>query len=508
VAVEQSTHVDSTARQATVHQQLRYRIAYEPLDALVLNVPRGFLRMKDLSLKCDGEDLELDALVTEDTERDDDLIELRVPLSSARLGTCEVAIQYTAPVDRASRDEAAKIMLPLAVPVSGEPAGDDPGETFVFRGHVLAVDLPNGTRLQTLDAPWAALDNAAGEADQGNRFSAEQPVPQVQLNLVFGGARGAEVTLVRQAWIQPWLTPTSRRDRASFRVRTAARQIQLRLPEGADLAKADLFVNGMPVATSQVGELEVLIELNGQFGQREYLVEVWYPFARPRPHRGAISLGLPQVVHADWIERMYLQVVLPPDEQLVGTPSAMTSEMSWGWRGVRWGSQPQLSTGELETWMDTAWACDVPAGANLYLFSRFGALETVNLHTASRSRIVLIASGVLLVAGLLWIYVPLIRRAWVLLLAVCAFGFVAAAYPEPAVFGAQAAAVGLALVVAARLMHWAIVERRMSRAVVHGTSMATADRSTTETQLRPPPGSSHRGSATVPATSSVPVPDP
>ena len=175
---------------------------------------------------------------------------------------------------------------------------------------------------------------------------------------------------------------------------------------------------------------------------------------------------------------------------------------------MRWGSRPQFDAAEMELWMNTAWACDVPAGASQYLFSRFGSLETVELRTSSRSLIVLIASGGLLVAGLLWIYVPPIRQAWVLLLAICGFGFVAAAFPEPAVLVAQAAAVGLALVVVARVLHWTVVERRASRAVVHGTSMIPVERSTTETQIHRPRGSSHGGSGAVPAGPALPVPGP
>ena len=219
------------------------------------------------------------------------------------------------------------------------------------------------------------------------------------------------------------------------------------------------------------------------------------------------SLELPQIVDAQWVKHLYVQIVLPPDEQLVVAPAALTSEMVWGWHGIRLGSQPQLSTADLEAWMDTTLTVNVPAGANQYLFSRFGALPAAQFRTATRSLIALVASGVVLIAGLLWVYMPFARQPWIVLSVIAVFAFLASAYPEPAVFAAQAAALGLGLVIVARLLYWAIIERRVSKAIIHGTSIMQVDRSTTETQMRPPEGSSYGDSATVPAAPAAPAPN-
>ena len=240
VTVEQVTHVETNTRQAKVNQQLQYRIAYEPLDFLEFTVPNGFLRMDGLTLTLDGQTIDPASLVTGEAGRDD-LLALRVPLSAARIGTCEVLVEYTVPVEQLSREGASEVLLPLVIPISSGPPGDVVGETFVYRGHVLTAEMPNDIRLQPPGGPWKALENSAADTDREIRYTADQPVAQVRLELVFAGARGAEVTLVRKAWIQSWLTNTARRDRAAFRVRTATRQIQLRLPAGADVSKVDLL---------------------------------------------------------------------------------------------------------------------------------------------------------------------------------------------------------------------------------------------------------------------------
>jgi hypothetical protein len=268
-----------------------------------------------------------------------------------------------------------------------------------------------------------------------------------------------------------------------------------------------VFLDGVPVVPRVVDDRDLLIELRESFEPREYLVELWYPFTDGRPPRGRMSVELPQIAGAEWTKRMYYQLVLPGNEQLLAPPASLTSEMTWGWYGVRWGSRPRLNTGELESWMDTSLTADVPAGTNEYLFVCSSAHNTVQFRTARRSLIVLTASGIVLLAGLLWLYFPGVRRTWIVLLVICLFAYGAFSHPEAAVFAAQAAALGLGLAIAARLLHWTIVQRRIQRGVIHGTSVMPVDRSTTETQLRRTGGSSHGDTPTVPAASPVPTSD-
>jgi hypothetical protein len=362
------------------------------------------------------------------------------------------------------------------------------------------IDPPGGS--------WTALDGTADEVEGSNRFFSDAPVDEVDLRLVFRGPRNGGAAIASRAWVQTWLNSKERRDRASFRVRTGGKPIRVRLPAGADLSRVQLFVDGVPLDWPDEDQREVPIELaGGDVDSGEHLVELFYTFERGRAPPGGMSLELPQVTGVDWVKRIYWQVVLPGDEELVALPARLTPEAIWGWHGVRWGNRPRLDTDDLELWMDTSRSSPVPAGASEYLFSSFGPIETVSLRTASRSVIVLIASGIVLVGGLLWIYVPLVRRAWLILLVTVVFAFFALAYPEPAVFVAQAAVLGLGLAILARQLYWLVIERRMAKGVVHGTAFFTADRSTTRTQLRRVEGSSHGGSATVPAIPSGPAPE-
>ncbi len=539
VTVEQTTKVTSGARLAHVQQRLSYRVAHEPIDHLLLNVPSDMMGMSDLSFACDGIPFEPDPRPIGETngngtsgngasgngtkgdgtngtngngtnEDPDDTLMIRVPLTDTRVGTHTVTVEYDAPIRGSSRDARSSLMLPLVVPVShvspDAQEGTEP-EIFVFRSHTFSAEIPVDARLESPGRPWAAVDHTAGDSNGPTKYLTETPVDRLELGITFAGATNSLATTVRRAWIQPWLSPTDRRDRAAFRVRTAASQIRILLPTGADASKIEAFLNGVNVPPPEEVGREFPIELGNGFGQREYLIEMWYPFVDGRPARGAMSLELPQIVDAQWVKHLYVQIVLPPNEQLVVAPAALTSEMVWGWHGVRLGSQPQLETADIEAWMDTTLSVNVPAGANQYLFSRFGALPTVQFRTATRSLIALVASGVVLIAGLLWVYMAFARQPWIVLSVIAVFAFLASAYPEPAVFAAQVAALGLGLVIVARLLYWAIIERRVSKAVIHGTSIMQVDRSTTETQMRHPEGSSYGDSATVPAAPAAPAPN-
>jgi hypothetical protein len=546
VSVEQETGVSLQDQVAHVTQQLRYYIAHEGLDYLLLHVPPDLPRKEGFLLECDGSIVEPDLLRIEETPNG---TTQRLPLAGPRIGSCEVKVTYTVPVEPSDPANPAKLALPLVVPIAdGPPArettrpwinrlldlfigkspddrsdtsfldrlaawfAEDPAvarpvESLVYRGHTLSVGVTSPMQIEPPGDPWVELDGVTGEAVGQRQFFAETPADEVVLGLAVREPRKAGAAIATRAWVQTWLNADGRRDRASFRVRTGGKPVQVRLPAGADTSKVQLFVDGVPLPWPDADRREMTVLLAGEVDSREHLVELFYTFEPGRSPPGGMTLELPQVAGVDWVKRLYWQVVLPGGEELVAAPAGLTPEAIWGWHGVRWGNRPRLDTKDLEMWMDTSRSSQVPAGASEYLFSSFGPVEKVALRTTNRSLILLMASGIVLVGGLVWVYVPLVRRAWLVLPAVVVFAFFALAYPEPAIFVAQAAVLGLALAIVARHLYWIVIERRVAKGVVHGTAFFTADRSTTQTQPRRMEGSSHGGSATVPAVPAAPPPE-
>jgi hypothetical protein len=96
---------------------------------------------------------------------------------------------------------------------------------------------------------------------------------------------------------------------------------------------------------------------------------------------------------------------------------------------------------------------------NRYLYSTSGPATVIEFQTLSRSWIVLIASGTVIALGALLIYAPATRRPVVLLVTAVILLGTAVWSPSAAILGAQAAAVGLLLAIAAGFASWWIADR-------------------------------------------------
>jgi hypothetical protein len=172
----------------------------------------------------------------------------------------------------------------------------------------------------------------------------------------------------------------------------------------------------------------------------------------------SLDLEFPQLGRDTWTRRFYWQLVLPYDENVIMPPAQFTHEFTWGWNDYFWGRKPLLEQPQLETWIGARYQAPIPEGANRYVFSGLGRIRGGELRVASRAWIVLMASGVVLILGLVMIYVPATRNPAALLALAVLLLAVGVLYPEPTLLLAQAASLGLVLAVVA-----AILRRSLSR---------------------------------------------
>ena len=220
-----------------------------------------------------------------------------------------------------------------------------------------------------------------------------------------------------------------------------------------------------------------------------------------------MSLELPRLARGVLAYRTYWQLILPRHEHLLAPPADLIPEYRWDWQGWHWGRQSVLDQPHLETWSGGRHLSDLAAQTNRYLFSTLGSVEKCTLRTVTRATLVLGASGLMLVAGLVLIYVPAVRHPVVLLLAAVLLGCAAISYPEPALLASQAASAGSS---------W-----RFSRDGSGGPSPAEAAapwranrpaRPSTRLPRQPafplPPGSDETAAETGQAESSMPISDP
>jgi hypothetical protein len=119
---------------------------------------------------------------------------------------------------------------------------------------------------------------------------------------------------------------------------------------------------------------------------------------------------------------------------------------------------------ELEGWVGATPQAAPTSAQNEYLYTVLAPVLTIDLVTAPRWLIVLFASLLVLALGLIWLYVPVARRRWVVVVAGCLIAVLAFAYPSPAMLLAQASVLGFVVVLIAALLkqltsrptHWPV----------------------------------------------------
>jgi hypothetical protein len=469
VSVDVASQADLDGQGGRVEQKLAYLVSYEPTDHVVLDVPRRLAESGRLELKCDGQAVTPVAL-GEGAGDASKPVRMRVALPKATIGLCELSIRYVLLARKLSAEKRAVVPIPLVMPAEGD-----------LLSNRLRVMAASELHVQPRPGPWAVVEaglpppSRSPAERRGLQLAAAGRSSQVELE-VEGQSGGQPDVVVDRAWLQTWLTGEARRDRAVFQFTSSRREFELTLPAGAVLDQPGAALDGKPLPATATAENTLVVPLTGHGGAPgearvpgearwgRHTVEVRYHMADPRPPRGAMTLELAHPRSDAWVRQMYWQLVLPRDEHVVLSPRNFTGESTWGWSGSYWGRQPLLDQAQLEDWVGLPRAERglATGGVNDYLFSTLGTINDAELRTASRSMIVLAASGAVLLAGLLLIYWPKARHPASLLLATVALAGVLVLMPEPALLAAQAAVLGLVLALVAGLLSYTLGRRRQS----------------------------------------------
>ena len=175
----------------------------------------------------------------------------------------------------------------------------------------------------------------------------------------------------------------------------------------------------------------------------------------------------------------------------MAAPAEFTEEHHWGWKGPFLERVPFLEQPQLESWCGAAHRADVPAGTNRYLMSTMGTatgeklrtIDRAQVFTVDRAMVVSVASGMALLAGLLLIYVPVIRHPVTLLVVAVLLGMAALVEPEATLLVSQAASLGVVLALVAAALRKNALRLRRSRG--RGASALILDRSSSRYVRRP-----------------------
>lgn len=471
-----------------VEERLLYTVAHEAAESLVLLMPASLTQAERVLVQWQNKPLTMEP-VNNDQVSDDGTVAVRIHLPEPLLGPFQIDIAFEwadAEVDGiAAQAATVKLDVPLVMPGEGD-----------FNGCSVNVTTDAPVEVSLVDKAWTLDRDPRG--DRGGpalMLTATEAHTRIALGVTPAESALTDSLVVERAWIQTWLTDDQRIDRAVLRFRCRDGRFTLRMPPGstAEVYRLDNEIVSA-VSEGETPEERVLTLPQSEPAVGSHVLEISYELPQRQAAWGKRTFPLPSLLRATAVNPVYWQVLLPQNEFLLAGPQALAGDFRWTWQAVAWGRQPARGSEELELWSGSSLREEsLPPSLNPYLFSGMTLPPQLEITTISRMELVLLASGVVLAAGLAWIYLPRIRRSETLFVAAVALLAAATQWPDLALLFVQAAVVGVLLVALA-----AVLERRMvqppQRRVFRSGPSSVVGRSSTNTAVRtlPPTPASTR----------------
>jgi hypothetical protein len=428
--------------QVQVQQRLDYRVAHEPQRTFLLTAPRELLAPGNVQVWFEGEPLAINP-ASQRAGAGGRTVEFEFSTPTDKIGAFAIDVRYSVPLSL-SGEEPTPFALPLVLPAA---QGD-----FQFGGQRAVFMLAE--RLQIEPDPDESDEiTLAPAAESGSTDAYTWPQPAGLTYWLIGPARGSlgAAVQVSQAWIQTWLTWTTRQERVAYRLTTAHPAVRVRLPSGVRRSALQAAVDGHETELAVRGPRMAVVSIPAAARERPCVLELWYTIDAPSPWLGMVRDRLQPAEIDDAVapRRTYWQLGLPEDQQLVVMPDDMAAEMAWA--ADRWplARRPVMDQRQLEAWIKASGQDRFPLGTSEYLFGALGRWPTLGVTIVQRRLLVGACSAAALVLGLVLLHVPQARSVTLLVVGAVAAAGLAAAAPDTALRLAQAATIGVLVFAAA-----------------------------------------------------------
>jgi len=516
-----ATQVDIDESDSIVRETIRYDVAHVPLEFVTLSVPESVMRTETLEVRQNGlllnPAIEVDRA---DQSQDQEPPErtpaspgtaadpgvatpqprtrLRAMLALPLLGAGEVTVEYALPTPEIAPESTVAEDLPLVVPTA----------TRVGRQSV-TLTAPDTLSIEIRGETWKRDVASPGSiASRTWTTARSQDVVPLAISPRKRSPQGDVV--VDAAWLQTRLIGSRREDIYRYCVVSSADQIVLALPpslaaavavqpdaDPAATAAVEAWLNGQPQVGVVRADGRIVIDLPARAGNASWLVEL--VVSRPRAGAAGAAGGLaslpllvpmepPQFPAGTLQRRFYWELLLEPDEHLIGHPAAWTSQQRWQWAAFGLERTPVVSQESLAAWLaahcvkppDVAAGAsgveprpslalirgqDLPGPGSRVVFSGVGPPDPGRVWVVPTWLLVLAISGPVLALGLWSVYQPRLRTVHVLLGLAAGAGLAAAAVPELAPLAAQAALPGALLTIVAAALRFLLNRSPASPAV-------------------------------------------
>jgi len=373
------------------------------------------------------------------------------------MGRFQVRLRYAINLDTPAA-ESNVCQVPLIRPSDGRLESQ---RVVVHTPRELTVAVPSADGAQSW---WpASVLPSDMTARSTQEFVANQPALTIPLVFIPVDSMAPQNATVERVWLQTWLAGSVRQDRAAFRFRSTGTLAAVELPPDVSPREVEVVLDGQlaVVPSREAGRLVVRLK-NTPTDERDaegsHTLELRYRQIGQSSWVAHRRLTPPQMIGTTVWSEVYWQVVLPGDLHVVRAPADLAAVGPWQWLGSFGGRRPPLSQADLEDWSGATGAIAdagrlAPSAAqNEYLYSGLAPLGSIEIVTMPRWLIVLQASGAVLALAVLWVYVPLVRRGWILLGLAILVAELSVAFPEPAALFGQAAVLGVVLAVVVALV--------------------------------------------------------
>ncbi|MBX9789275.1 MAG: hypothetical protein K2Y37_10200 [Pirellulales bacterium] len=463
------TNIVQVAHEAASYLEIAAPASWGAIDereVLIDGHPATFLETDETPLDANDGDRAPLAAATQERKT------WRMTLPQPRLGRVEILVRYPLPLVARPAGKATELAVPLAMPRVDRLTHNE-----------LRLQSQSGIEPRVVSRQWrVGISEPLSRLDHGGgrRFRAEGPVYDALLQVSAGTNDTTEELLVDRVWIQTWQLGSDRLDRAVFVVATSEPRIEFVLPPGADRQTWRALVGGKPVIPTQGATNRTVVPLSGD-AARPQVVELRYRCAGALSRWGRMELIPPTMAPVTWVRQVYWQFVCSDQDHLVLIPANWGPEFSWHWSGLGWHRLSRLDDGALERWSGAKHETEAPQGYHRYLISRLGDLQPARIVTAPRWLLVLISSGITLVAGLALLYVPSLRRPELLVTVGLMIAVITLLDLHFAVLVSQAGSLGVLLSLLAAWWRRQLRSRQPMRVVVTRSNSSRLERDLTPT---------------------------
>ncbi|QDT51140.1 hypothetical protein Pan258_52230 [Symmachiella dynata] len=444
-----------TAPQMTVRQTISYTVAWGRQATVSLLVPNSLKGRVRFTSDTDDELLPTPSQAPSKS----DYHQINLPLKAPGTRRFHVIAEYNIDdVAVAKPSDQATVMLPFIKSLDG-----------AFAETTFETEQSPNVQVQFEQEGWRLQTDAAGKSTwRTNRDVISIPVSTRRI----GGPLDQPGVVITKALARTEIDATGTAEtQLVYELQQTPDRIEITLPTGQTLV--EVLWNGQKLQRESVDSNSEALDRYGykiqpttDRDERRLLIRYRALTSQPLAFTGSYRLSIPRITGEVWAGQSVWDVQLPREQILFIDPVGFTSQNQWtrsALGGLLWQRTPQQTPAELRQWLNFSEPSDAPSpsgGGHRYQFARLAPLRQLSVQTISWPMLIGIGSGLSLILGLMFQYVPASRNVLALLVIGCALAVVGIWYMTPVILLLQASVLGMVLAFVSAMIQASIRRRR------------------------------------------------